>query len=351
MKSAALFIASLLLSTPGIGLDADDLDRAIAEGEFKKLSSVLVSTEGRLVFDRYYNGADRQTKHDIRSASKSFTAMAFGLAMDDQVISGPDARVLPFFSDYMPVAYPFEAKANMTFDQLMSMTGPLECNDWNQFSEGNEERMYLRSDWIRFMLDLPERGLPPWEPKLADRPFGNAYSYCTGRAFLTGAAIERATGKSLDDYFYQRILKPMGLSEPVWPESPKGRVQGGGGVRIDSQSLIAIGELILNMGRYEDNQLLSGDWVTTMLTARSQALPDRNFDYGHLWWLFRFEVDGDIHEGWAATGNGGNNLVVFPHLKSVVVMTATAYNTDYMHEQAQRLIGQEILPLLLHQNR
>lgn len=149
------------------------MEKAVQAGDFGSITSVLVAWRGTLVYERYFAG-DEATLRNTRSATKTLTGMLAGIAVDRGLLPGVEARVLDHL-DARPVLHPDPRKGEITAEDLMTMSSVLECDDWNSFSSGNEERMYLVEDWLQFALDLPIRGIPPWEPKLEERPHGRAF--------------------------------------------------------------------------------------------------------------------------------------------------------------------------------
>ncbi len=86
----------LAVGTPGaVGIEGDRLaamDDAVRDESFDRITSVLVARDGRLVHEAYFGDADRDTLHDVRSASKTVTGMLVGLAIARGHLPGVEAR-------------------------------------------------------------------------------------------------------------------------------------------------------------------------------------------------------------------------------------------------------------------
>ncbi len=320
------------------------LEDKLADNTYKGITSVLVVKDGALVYEKYFNGSDATQLNDIRSASKSITAWLVGAAIDRGLIPSAQAKVYSYFPDKQPVQHPDARKQAMTLEDLLTMSSLWECDDENQFSSGNEERMYVSEDWLQFALDLPIKGFAPWMTKPADSPHGRAFSYCTAGAFVAGAVVERATHKPLSAFAAEALEKPLGITQVHWNASPLGIGMGGGGTRYRSRDLAKLGELALDGGRWKGKQIVSEAWVRSMLTVHAQARDDA--DYGYLWWQFRFPVKGTDEPVWAMSGNGGNYVFVMPSRKLVAVVTSKAYNQRYAHPQSQEIFRDYVLKAL-----
>ncbi len=328
-------------ASPAVPLQLSALEAAVAKGELKKIGSVLVARHGQLVYEKYFAG-DAQTPRDTRSATKSVTSMLVGLAIADHALSGVSARVLPLLTPEhrRALAAVEPRKAAITVEELLTMSSPLECDDWNDASRGNEERMYLIEDWTRFFFELPIRGRMHLGEKPEEPRYGRFFSYCTAGVSLLAEVLQQATGKRVDRYAQQRLFAPLGIAGEQWVFSPQGLPQTGGGLRLRSRDLLALAQLTLDGGRFRGQQLLEAGWVRASTQPRARI--DDTTEYGYLWWLKSFAG----HPAFFMSGNGGNKVVVLPDLDAAVVITSTNYGTRGMHEQTEALLVEHVVPAL-----
>ncbi len=348
IKTTVTFLLSCGVALANQSATLSELTQKIEQKEFKQMTSVLVNQNNQVIYQQYFNGSDAKTQHNMRSASKSITSMAIGLAIDEGLIQGVDHAVMTYFKDKLPLANPDPRKQQITIEDLLTMSSVLECDDWNNASRGNEEKMYIIEDWTKFILNLPIRGTAPWRKTPDKSKYGRAAYYCTGGVQVLADLVERATGQRMSDYLQTKLFKPLNIKPPEHSYTPLGVTNGGGGMALTSRDWIKIGQLMMNKGQYNKQNILSPEWVKASLTRHAVIDENRQVEYGYLWWIFDFKIDDRNITAYAAAGNGGNYLFMLPELNAQVVITSTAYNTNYMHQQSQRILTEFIIPALLN---
>jgi CubicO group peptidase (beta-lactamase class C family) len=317
------------------------LDAAIRSGEFKKISSVLIARRGKLVYEAYFDG-DAATLRDTRSATKSITDVLIGIAIDEHTLRGVDAKVLALLPEHAHrIQNPDPRKTAITVEDFLTMSSPLECDDWNDASRGNEERMYLVEDWAQFILDLPIRGRMRVGQQAEAPPYGRFFSYCTGGVFTLSEVLGKATGERTDRYAADKLFQPLGITTVEWVYSPMNVPQTGGGLRLTSRDLLKIAQLYLDGGEWQGKRIVSERWVRSSTAPHAHI--DETTNYGYLWWLKSFQVGEKSYPAFFMSGNGGNKVVAIPSLDIAVVITSTNYNTHGMHEQTEKILTDYVL--------
>ena len=318
------------------------MEAAIRAGEFKKIGSVVVARHGKLVYEAYFDG-DASSLRDARSATKSITDVLVGIAIREKKLSGVDGRVLALLPERArKMQNPDPRKDKITVEDFLTMSSPLECDDWNDASRGNEERMYVIEDWAQFILDLPVRGHMHVGEQEQPPKYGRYFSYCTGGVFVLSEVLQKATGVRTDHYAQEKLFGPLGIADAQWVYSPLNIPQTGGGLRLSSRDLLKIAELYRNGGVWHGNRIVDEAWVKSSTEPHAQI--DDNTEYGYLWWLKTFKSGGQGYPAFFMNGNGGNKVAVFPALDMAVAITSTNYNTRGMHEQTDKLLTDYILP-------
>jgi len=339
--ATALALPALAKATPAL----DDITAVVASGAYKQITSVVVSKDDRVLYEHYFDAGGIDGLRNTRSATKTVAGMLVGAALDRKLLR-VDAPITPYFKDRRPLANPDPRKDRITVEDLLTMSSLLECDDDNQYSRGNEERMYLVEDWSRFLLDLPIKGFPDWQPTPEKSPYGRAWSYCTAGVTILGPLLERATKQRVPEFADAVLFKPLGIDVVRWQFQPLGTAMTGGGLQLRSRDLLKLGQLYLNEGRWNGRQVISADWVRRSVAPHANAR--ENTDYGYLWWLETFEANDRKIRTYGMYGTGGNKVLVLPDQHAVVVITTTNYRERGAAALTDKLFVTQIVPALVN---
>ena len=318
------------------------MQSAIRTDEFKKITSILIAQDGKLVYEQYFGENSNSSLMDTRSCTKTITSVLVGIAIEQGKLP-LNATVFNFFPEKKPVENSDPRKERITVEDFLTMSSILECDDWNEYSRGNEERMYLIEDWIQFTLNLPVKGFPSWTPKPEDSPYGRSFSYCTAGVTTLSGVLEKATQMKTKEFAQEYLFDPLNIKETGWKVSPMGLAMTGGGLQLRSRDLLKLGQLYLDGGTWKGKRVVSEEWVRKSIQPHVRI--DDDTEYGYLWWLKKFKAGKGFYSAFLMSGNGGNKVAVFPELNMVAVLTSTNYGTAGMHQQTDRLLSEFILPL------
>lgn len=319
-----------------------DLVGAVARGEFPNTHSNLVAKSGYLIFEQYFYGFDRDVLHDMRSASKSLASTLIGLAVDRDLIADSGAKALSFFPEYRLYRAWDSRKADITIQDLLTMSSGLDANDSDSNSvaaEGAYQAQSAEPDWTKLALDAP---------MIADP--GVRLIYGGANPLILGGILDNVVGGRVEWFAEEALFRPLGIDSYRIYMDPTGIPHMGGGMYLRPRDMLKIGQMYLDAGKWRGQRILSESWVTESFGRYGRLEPiDRNgSEYGYLWWHENYEVNGKTVDSVEARGNGGQYIFVVPELTIVAVITSGNYGGGLaMTRQPQAIFQRYLLPALL----
>ncbi|HEY0809294.1 MAG TPA: serine hydrolase domain-containing protein [Longimicrobiales bacterium] len=296
-----------------------------------QIHSLLIARHGKLVVEEYFHGHHRDQPHDLRSASKSWTAVLLGAAMHAGVPITPKTPVYQTMLSAVPANLDARKKT-MTLEHLISMTAGFNCAADD--APGNEDVMQSQTaepDWHRYTLNVPMLTAP-----------GDTIVYCSIEPDLAAGMLEKIAGEPLPEMFYRLVAQPMQMSNYHLFLSPVGAAYGGGGHRFVPRDFMKLAQLMVNEGKWNGKQIISREW------ARQSGAALRNLtktqQYGWLWNSLEFPYKGGKVRGFFAGGNGGQIFMGIPDLDLVIAFTGGNYAHPAMFLSQRVFIPNYILP-------
>jgi CubicO group peptidase (beta-lactamase class C family) len=316
------------------------------------IHSLLVAHRGRLVLEEYFFGHDRDQVHDTRSAAKTFSSVLLGAAQRRGHRIGPESRIFELMDYRAPFANPDPRKARITLAHLLTHTAGLACDDNDDRSPGNEGTMQSQADqpdWWKYTLDLPTAHEP-----------GTHYAYCSANINLVGGALTAATRTWLPELFDQLVARPLQFGRYHWNLQPTEEGYLGGGVFLRPRDLLKLGQAYLDGGVWHGRRIVEAAWVRESTSPRIQISPattgltEEQFgefyaegDDAYAWHLGRVRSGERTFASYAATGNGGQILLVVPELGLTVVFTGGNYGQGGIWTRwVDEIVGAEIVPAM-----
>jgi len=291
---------------PAVTFDA----AAGAAADLPRLHSLLVSHHGKLVFEGYYNGARATRPVNIKSASNSIISALVGIAIGRGLIQSPRQPIALFFPQLADLLEGDgnSRKGEITIEDLLSMRAGLETT-----SNRNYGRWVRSSNWVRHILSRPFVSLP-----------GTSMEYSTGNTHLLSAILSKVTGLNTWQFAQESLARPLGFTLAHWPQDPQGVYFGGNDMLLTPRQMVAFGELYLNRGRANGQQIIPAEWVYSSLIPRVRSRRENDRFYGYGWWIRELAGQQTAY----AWGFGGQFVFVVPKLDLVVVTTSATTLED-----------------------
>ncbi|MEE9466272.1 MAG: serine hydrolase, partial [Candidatus Neomarinimicrobiota bacterium] len=273
--------------------------------------SVLVIKDDALVFERYYNGSWAEREHNIFSVTKSVISTLVGIAIDQGYISGLDLKAMDYFPEYANLEGVDARTEDITLEHLITMRAGFE-------SEGGDtwDEYYNSPDWFEHLFT---------SEMVADP--GTRRNYTSYVAHMLSKVLVESTGQSVLSFAEENLFTPLGIDVAEWVQGPLGYEFGGTHLWLTPREIARFGYMALNGGAWENQQIVSEDWLDRAVQYTSRWPDDTRWGgldslgYGYYWWL------GNVrgHPVQLALGYGGQTISIYKDLDMVVVTTANGF--------------------------
>lgn len=282
--------------------------------------SFMLLRHGKVIAEGWWKPFESQYRHTLYSLSKSFTSTAVGFCVKEGKINVED-QVISFFKNDLPPAVS-DNLSKMKIKHLLTMnTG-----------HGTDTMGKLRgatggTTWVQAFLAQPVE----FEP-------GTHFLYNTGATYMLGAIVNKVTGQKLEDYLKPRLFDPLEIKGYDWEVSPQGLNTAGYGLRVKTEDIARFGQLYLQKGKWQGQQLLPESWVeeaTKYQTSSQAGNSDWSQGYGYQFWRCK----PGFYRG---DGAYGQFCIVMP--EQDVVLAVTSESSDM--QKSMTTIWENILPAI-----
>jgi CubicO group peptidase (beta-lactamase class C family) len=297
-------VSSLPRSTPETqDLSPVALDAFVAalDASDQEIQTMMLLRHGQVVLEEEWAPYRRQDRHLLFSVSKSFTSMGIGLLVDEGRLSVED-KVVSFFDDDELPDKISDNLAAMQIRHLLTMT--------TGHAQDTIEALSRNDRMVRTFLGLE-----------VDHQPGTVFVYNTGATYLLSAILQKVTGQTLLDYLRPRLFEPLGATEATWEISSEGITKGGWGLSLNTESLACFGQLLLQRGSWNGQQVIPATWVDEatrwQVPNDTGEDPDWRQGYGYQFWRAR-------HNAYRGDGAFGQYCLVFPEHDAVLIITSAS---------------------------
>lgn len=293
------------------------LEQFIHDTDHLMLTGVVVLQHGEVLAQHHWEPEILLNQY---SASKSFTATAVGMAIEEGLVGLHDS-VLDYFPEQAPLQPSAELEA-LTVERLLTMS----TGHQNALLMADSRPAMREADWVKFCLSEP----------FADQP-GTRFLYNNAAPYLAGMIVQKRAGCTLVDYLMPRLFEPMGVYHPTWECDPFGFTFGSGGLFYTVSNLAKFGQLYLQNGEWNGRQLISKEWVAAASSAQITTghRNPNSAEYGYCFWR-------GPHNSYRADGKYGQYSIVLPDKDAVIAINA--YNRT--NESILDWVWKDLYPLL-----
>jgi CubicO group peptidase (beta-lactamase class C family) len=215
---------------------------------------------------------DSDELHELRSCAKLLVAMAVGIAIDRKMMINGSPITLE--TKVYPV---LEKVANITNTKNIEKIKKWTVRDLLTHSTGYASQMFNE----KCLADVDENKVLDYALNY-DIPYdvGTRYAYNNVEPFTFAVIFEECFGINLSEFVRENIFDKLEITEYEWKNYGK-YCMAATGLYIKPSDFHKVAQLLLNKGKYKDEQIVPEAWIDEMIKLQVETpdyyKPDRVF--------------------------------------------------------------------------
>ena len=297
-------------------------------------TALIVIKKDTIIYEKYFNGFVRDSYFHSQSMAKSFISFLIGAAIDDGLIKSIEDPITNYIPELLQRDQRFK---KISIKDLLEMRSGLEYNTslipfTNIHSPWHDEAVgYYHPNVRKLLLENVEISSEP----------GKDFQYSNYNTSYLGLILERATTVSVSNYLEQKLWSRIMEYDALFSIDSKESNFEYMPSRLIARAIdyARFGQLILNEGNWNGNQIISKDWIQES-TQENRSISrdiypkwfgrsDKRIYYNYHWWG---HVNKDGTFNFYANGNLGQNIYIIPDKETVIVHCGNSlrhYSSDF----------------------
>lgn len=302
-----------------VGLNSSKLAKAIEymATPGHRTDGLVIIRNGYIAAEAYFGAFKKDKTHDSASVGKGFTSALIGIAIDNGLIPGVDAKLCQYFDEW-DCDNADDTRSRITVRNSLTLTTGLKWHeDWSKFDARTNDalKMIMSRKYLNYVLTREGVNEP-----------GESFTYSTGDPMLMSGVISKVTGMNALEYAQKNLFKPLGITSVKWQADSQGYTPTFGNLQLTVRDFARFGFLYLNKGKWGDQQIVSEEWVKK--STQTDPTVSMWNAYGYLWHVnlpVRLKAEDSIipADAYMAEGVGGQNIFIIPSKGLVIVKVAT----------------------------
>jgi len=285
----------------------------------RSVTSLLVLSDGQIVHESYHLGTGPDDLRISWSVAKSFLSALTGILLEQGAIDSIDDPVTQYAPELGGSAYD-----GVTVRNVLQMSSGVAFDE----------------DYLDFWSDINKMGrvlalggsMDGFAAGQQDRtgPAGEDWRYVSIDTHVLGMVLRGATGRRVADLMGEYLIGPLGLeASPKFVTDSFGTAFVLGGLNLTTRDYARFGQMVLQDGQWQGQQILPADWLTDSTTASAPTAAGAE-QYGYQWWMPRDAQEGEVY----GRGVYGQYLYLDRAREAVIVVTAAdrAFREPGVHD-------------------